>query len=132
MTDRFKFRVFNKANDKYDNDTFNFRIVVDMNGNCFINEDGGCDIEFDNDIIIEQCTGLKDKNGNLVYEGDILIDKYSCLVEIIYQKNAMFQALQKNGVKGAEFYTSYSLEPEYIKNSEVIGNIHENKELLIK
>lgn len=126
MTDRFKFRIWNSNKNKY--------VYFDFND---LSEYGADEVEeISNSLdcldlgLSEQCTGLKDKNDNLVYEGDILIDKYSCIVEIVYQKNCMFQALQKNGIKGAEFYTSYSLEPEYIKNSEIIGNIHENKDLL--
>lgn len=128
MTDIFKFRAWDikekemyyDAEKTYDNlaGHYGFRDFDDLIE------------EHNKSVILEQCTGLKDKNDNLVYEGDILIDKYSYIVEIVYQKNCMFQALQKNGIKGAEFYTSYSLEPEYIKNSEIIGNIHENKDLL--
>lgn len=135
---RFKFRVWDKNEEQYyfisDKDYCSFNNeIIEATSDEFLNNTGGAlNIDyFNNDnFIIEQSTGLRDKNGVLIYENDVLIDKYGKTAKIIFDKNAMFQCYVKNGDGKAMFYTSYSLEPNYIANSEVIGNIHQNKELL--
>lgn len=75
---------------------------------------------------ILQCTGLKDKNGKLIYEGDIVTGKDH------------FKRDRKCIVKYSETYCCYFIvgdgwSDEYMFNlndKEVIGNIYENKELL--
>ncbi|AEO04402.1 hypothetical protein NET32_002909 [Listeria monocytogenes] len=93
------------------------------------------------DVVLMQYTGLKDKNGKKIFEGDVVtafsnINKYTdsfagdveptfCFTSIVYD--------------GACFKTTYKGEPSYVlnqngsslvKHMEVIGNIHENPELL--
>lgn len=78
-----------------------------------------------------QCTGLKDKNGKLIWENDICDRKEKYLEIIKYNKGDW--TLDYSYSKGKESgycYCNlgfYALEQEYV---EVIGNIFDNSELL--
>jgi uncharacterized phage protein (TIGR01671 family) len=70
-----------------------------------------------------QFTGLYDVNGKEIYEGDIIKHRYFSMkgVAEVYwnEQEACFLALEPNGAR-------VILRP----NSEIIGNIYENPELI--
>jgi YopX protein len=76
-------------------------------------------------LIIEQYTGLKDKNGKEIYEGDILENDNGPKSEVVFWDGA-FCLDFGNGLNHFNSLTNFA--PGIAK--AVIGNIHENPELL--
>lgn len=66
---------------------------------------------------IMQFTGLKDKNGVEIYEGDIVRGRDGDIYSVVFE-NAAFRT---NGIVP---------HPKYFSDDEVIGNVWENGELL--
>ena len=136
MKDRFKFRVWDKENKclHYPTRYSNFAIV---NGTVIKIESYptknsaylGKRIawEFD-DAVIMQSTGLKDKNGKLIYEGDIVKTIYTKPDGVIINRKCVIE------YNRSAFWINYGIAASYLYNDdciyEVIGNIYENKELL--
>ena len=73
-----------------------------------------------NDIILMQYTGLKDKNGKEIYEGDILDTTQSGKCKVVFTEGCFFM----------DFIHSRFPICTNDYEIEVIGNIHENPELL--
>jgi len=119
MNKEIKFRVW----DKYDGGRMIYNPkIAGMMGDISLGID---DIIFGSTFIFMQFTGLKDKNGKEIYEGDILNhdrDSFANGVNVIVEWN------------DGGFYCGYAQHIPVTaileKNAEVVGNIYENKELL--
>ena len=79
--------------------------------------------------IIQQYTGLTDKNGKEIYEGDIIIDTQKQKYEIIFYENYARYDLKVCGENKLS-QTSYFTQIYEKKHIEVIGNIFETPQLL--
>lgn len=141
MQDISSFRIWDKVEKKYliCNDPDYVDYAITPNGTIIlIAEDYSyCrHIYLDkNWYIIEKCTGLKDKNGKLIFEGDIVrarnpsktvYDKLTVTYEIFSSAFMMSNGDKLKNYLGAFF------AKDWCWDIEVIGNIHENPELLEK
>ena len=119
MSREIKFRVYDKTKGYYvairDNDCFDIRqtarVVVELTS-------------LGHKFIIEQFTGLLDRNGKEIYEGDIVeYDWYIVGDKPAYRVNSVVNFDYKGAMAGNNRLWKCT-------NVEVIGNIHENPELL--
>lgn len=79
----------------------------------------------DDHFILMQYTGLKDKNGKEIYEGDVVRTHNDMASEQVYWNNEYAQFSKGRVIDGV-----FSNIHEDISYCEVIGNIYENPDLL--
>lgn len=111
-----KFRAWDKKSKQFVDD-----FIIDRLGNEY--QTNKCEFWGDDrDIVLIQYTGLKDKNGKEIYEGDV-IKNYQADINIVNFSYGCF---------GFQNYHAGHI-PLHIQGinekSEIIGNIYENPEL---
>lgn len=120
MNDRFKFRVWHKESGVYCTPRYVEETTIFVLAR--LSEER---------YTVEQCSGLKDKNGRLIYEGDIVKatlkymgSKTESLCFAVDFSDGAFGYFDELGRFGllANFGTGAMFK--------VVGNIHENPELL--
>ena len=133
MHDRYLFKAKRKDSGEW---VFGGLTYCEKNGAYFITKMGkdhisyiGYSQEVDPETIC-QCTGLKDKNGNLIWENDImeahLDDKFpedATRTRVVWDKNAWVTS--EPGAVDREYLDEFDTEHFY-----VIGNVFDNQELL--
>lgn len=101
------------------------KIIADMSTGSIGDLDFENWYKVDRDTIC-QCTGLKDKNGKLIWEKDVVRCEVGT-AEVIWDKSGWRTKWLKNNLwrKDLHYWTVENSE-----GAEVIGNIFDNKELL--
>ncbi|HIC3265623.1 TPA: YopX family protein [Campylobacter jejuni] len=106
---------------------------LNRNQDCYNYEFELDDLDNSN-LEIELFTGLYDKNGKKIYEGDILriqLDYNKVEKGFVQYHNGIFKVINRKASQASHEYCVTFLEICYIKDCvEIIGNIHENTELL--
>lgn len=111
--DRFKFRVWDKGiND------WVFQPKLKSDGSFYHSYDS---YQLDKNLIIQQCTGLKDFQGKDIYEGDIVYCPWEDMNLLIKWNDESIGFIMGEYAKLTKFNSIVC---------HVIGNIFENKELL--
>lgn len=122
MQDRFKFRVWCEDSQEWEKDTI---LISNKNMYEIRNDKFTKYTNIDpKNHIINFSTGLRDKNGKLIYEGDIVkLTEDENIYNIIFEEDkARFLISSKT--------FDFMFSSHLIKDIEVIGNIYENPELL--
>lgn len=121
-----KFRAWEDRGKEYIKD-----VLIGSDGQIYF--DDGVATQDDLDIHVEQFTGLKDVKGNEIYEGDIV--KWGDMVGFSHEKPVRIATVKFNpdicfdSNVGIFSYGNFAYKATD-KYLTVIGNIHDNPELL--
>lgn len=120
MNDRFKFRAFYQGR-------FIYKSLTDANYYDKDNKCIGLANTLPNNLKWEQSTGLRDKNGKLIFEGDIIKSMvYTVNMKVVYCIEETFFGLKYSHNDDNRCSAAMPSSEEI----EIIGNVHENPELL--
>ena len=112
---RNKYKVWNITLNRFEKDA-----LLGQDGIPFILDLNTKELFIIENAEIVHSTGLKDKNGKLIYEGDIISDGYDNTVVEWSNNDCQFLNVQvDDGIK-----TCYTFEQ--LLSMEVVGNIYEN------
>ena len=138
MQDRFRFRVWFTPDYQEPEMIYDAEQTYDnrcRNEGSYYHDNFGEILE-DKNCIVMQCTGLKDKNCKLIYEGDIVKFAFHELAEekawekavIVWGDKYKYPAFDIDKCEFECNGLSYIFNEDWV--IEVIGNIYENPELL--
>jgi uncharacterized phage protein (TIGR01671 family) len=118
-----KFRIWDKKNKIfiYEWDASHKRLAISLVG--LVYHGGYDDVLPENDYVVQQWTGLKDKNGKEIYEGDIISGEFYD-TEYHHVETIKHEVVFNNG--------AYNIASSnwHKPTLEIVGNIFENKKLL--
>ena len=118
-----KFRIFNKKIKSY----------IDIHSSAIMIDELN---DLNDNLIVEWCTGLHDKNGKEIFEGDKLRDDYydedtviEDYVVVVWDGKLCQWAIDNSFAKDGSSFTNLV---EYFgrENLEIIGNVFENPDIV--
>ncbi len=139
--DVHKYRVWDSVEKRYLRECE--AVMLGMDGKIYLPSDNKWLSDEQGRYVVERCVGLKDKNDNPIYKGDVVEFDNETLMDA-YGDETLVETMNRAVLKKytlVDFLSNYSycesmlrddkiLLKEMVKSIKIIGNIYENPELL--